>query len=186
MSGNVQDIPVCPHRECTCVTNKRFMESERAVKLHIDISEKHKETVITIQAEQWTDELAELVKYIQNPRQTGEKRLVGVQDDRSILLEPAEIDYVFAEKRKVFASTKGQSIELRMKLYEVEEMLGRYSFMRFSKSVIGNLERISRFELSFNGNLCVYFQSGSKEYVSRAYVSKLKERLILGGGKSDL
>lgn len=175
-----------PYKRYSHVTNKRIMESEETVKLHIDISERHKETVITIQAGEWTDELAELVKHIQHPRQPGGKRLVGVQDDRSILLEPAEIDYVFAEKRKVFASTKGQSIELRMKLYEVEEVLGRYPFMRFSKSVIGNLDQISRFELSFNGNLCVYFQSGSKEYVSRAYVSKLKERLILGGGKSDL
>lgn len=150
------------------------------MKLQIDIKDQYEETVVTIQAKEWTEELAALVKKIQSPTT---KRLVGIQDERSVLLDPGDIDYVYAENRKVFASMDGQSIELKMKLYEIEELLAPHQFMRFSKSVIGNVERIARFELSFNGNLCVHYKSGSKEYVSRAYVAQLKKRLIWGDDK---
>ncbi|SFM34035.1 LytTr DNA-binding domain-containing protein [Gracilibacillus orientalis] len=72
-----------------------------------------------------------------------------------------------------------------MKLYEVEEMLQQSGFIRFSKSVVGNINQIDRFELSFNGNLCVYFKSGSKEYVSRKYVHDLKSQIVEGGEYND-
>ncbi|WP_238188554.1 LytTR family DNA-binding domain-containing protein [Paenibacillus sp. L3-i20] len=150
--------------------------------MQIDIKDHFDETVITIQAKEWTEELAALVKKIQSPTA---KRLVGMEEDRSVLLELGDIDYVFAENRKVFASMNRKNIELKMKLYEIEELLAPHQFMRFSKSVIGNLDKIERFELSFNGNLCVYFKSGSKEYVSRPYVSQMKKRVILGGGGKD-
>lgn len=150
------------------------------MKVQIDINDEYEEIVVTIRAKEWTEELSALVQKLQNP---AIKRLVGVEGERSVLLEPADIEYVYAEKRKVYAAGQRRKVELRMKLYEVEELLIGHPFMRFSKSVIGNLEQIDRFELAFNGNLCVYFKSGSKEYVSRSYVAELKQRLILGGGK---
>lgn len=153
------------------------------MKVRIDVDAKHEEDVIIIQAKEWTEELAILVSKLQQPTATG--RLIGIEDERSILLEPAEIDYVYAENRRVLAATRTTRIELRMKLYEVEELLAAKQFMRFSKSVIGNIEQISRFEVMFNGNLCVHFKSGNKEYVSRAYVAALKQRLILGGDKHE-
>nr|WP_246407615.1 LytTR family DNA-binding domain-containing protein [Geomicrobium halophilum] len=98
------------------------------------------------------------------------------------MLDPHDIDFVYAEKRKVFAATTTkQNIELKMKLYEVEELLESHHFTRFSKSVIGNIQHIQRFELAFNGNLCIHFESGNKEYVSRTYVATLKEKLVIGG-----
>lgn len=154
------------------------------MKVRIDVDAKHEETVITIQAKEWTNELAELVKTIQQST-TATGRLIGIENERSVLLDPAEIDYVYAENRRVIAATASSRIELRMKLYEVEELLAPKQFMRFSKSVIGNIDRIARFELMFNGNLCVHFKSGNKEYVSRSYVSALKQRLILGGDKNE-
>lgn len=150
------------------------------MKIHIHIDEACEETSVTIQAREWNDELAALVAKLQSATP---RKLLGVEDERSILLDPAELDYVCSEQRKVFAVLKQRKIELKMKLYEVEELLAGSAFMRFSKSVIGNLDHISRFELSFNGNLCVHFKSGNKEYVSRSYVAELKQRLIMGGGK---
>ena len=147
--------------------------------IKIDIDDKYEKTSITIQTNQWTEELEELVTIIKGKNR---RRIFGVEEDQTILLDPREIDYVFAEKRKVYACMGKKRVEIRMKLYEVEETFAPYGFMRFSKSVIGNLERIERFELSFNGNLCVYFQSGSKEYITRKYVASIKKRLEGGNG----
>ncbi|WP_047985506.1 LytTR family DNA-binding domain-containing protein [Ornithinibacillus californiensis] len=148
------------------------------MKLNIDIDEKHGETSITIQAAEWTEELEEIVKVIKKKNQ---KRLFGMDEDQTVLLNPSEIDYIYAENRKTYAALRNRRLELRMKLYEVEEMLIPHHFMRFSKSVIGNLNLIERFDLSFNGNLCVYFQSGNKEYVTREYVNAIKDKLLMGG-----
>lgn len=167
------------------------------MKVIIDIDPQHgEEPVVTIQVKKWTVEVEGLVRLLKESsaaashRHQAEsmvrpKRIAAVEGDRSILLHPEEIDYVFAEQRKVFAQVKGKSLELKLKLYELEELLQPYGFIRFSKSVVGNINQIDRFELSFNGNLCVYFKSGSKEYVTRKYVHALKEQIIQGGGQRD-
>ena len=152
------------------------------MKIKIDIDDQYDKTTITIQTNEWTEELEELVTLIKGKNR---KRIFGVEEEQTILLDPREIDYVFAEKRKVYAQIGKKQVEIRMKLYEVEEAFAPYGFMRFSKSVIGNLERIDRFELSFNGNLCVFFQSGNKEYITRKYVAGIKKRLEGGNGHDD-
>ncbi|KAB7704704.1 LytTR family transcriptional regulator [Bacillus aerolatus] len=146
--------------------------------IKIDMSDKHEEPSITIHAKEWTEELEAIVKWLKGPRR---KRLVGEMNGQSIVIQPDEIDYVQADGRKVMAVLSGRSVELKMKLYEVEEILDENQFTRFSKSVIGNLDQIKHFELFFNGNLCITFKSGNKEYVSRKYVKTMKEKLTTGG-----
>lgn len=148
------------------------------MKIHIDLDDEHEDLSIIIKAKEWTAELDELISFIKKQKT---ERLFGVDDDQTILLDPNDIDYVYSAQRKVYAALGEQHIEVRMKLYEIEQILLPHDFMRFSKSVIGNLHHIERFELSFNGNLCVYFQSGNKEFITRKYVAAIKERLMMGG-----
>ncbi|OMP67831.1 LytTR family DNA-binding domain-containing protein [Domibacillus epiphyticus] len=148
------------------------------MKINIDISDEYEEPVMTIHAKEWTRELESIVKFSKGSRV---KRLVGEKGGQSFIIQAEDIDYVQAEGRKVTAVLKDQIIELKMKLYEVEETLDQRQFTRFSKSVIGNVDQIHRFELSFNGNLCVYFKSGNKEYVSRKYTKVVHETLRTGG-----
>ncbi|MFD1067950.1 LytTR family DNA-binding domain-containing protein [Oceanobacillus locisalsi] len=148
------------------------------MKINIDIDDKYEGTQITIQAKEWTQELEDIVNVIRKEKQ---QRLFGIDEEQTVLLDPKEIDYIHAEKRKIYAVSKDWHFEVRMKLYEVEEFLVPHGFMRFSKSVIGNIHRIEKFEASFNGNLCVYFQSGNKEYITRKYVSAIKDKLMQGG-----
>lgn len=148
------------------------------MKINIELDDSYDETQVTIQAKEWTQELEEIVNIIKKKKQ---QRIFGMDEDQTVLLEPKEIDYIHAEKRKIFAVVKERRFEVKMKLYEVEDFLIPHGFMRFSKSVIGNLHRIERFELSFNGNLCVYFQSRNKEYITRKYVDPIKDRLLKGG-----
>src|SRR5699024_6564694 len=129
---------------------------------------KYKDTQITIQANDCSPVLQRLIYFISQHKPD---RLFGADGEQTALLDPYEIDFFHVENRKTYAQMKQRHMEVRMKLFEVEESFASRGFMRFSKSVIGNINRIERFELSFNGNLCVYFQSGNKEYISRKYVS---------------
>ena len=155
------------------------------MKIKIDIDPAHEDTpVVTIQASEWTEEVEAIVRHLKelDKSEGSPKRLVAVDGEGSVILQPSEIDYVYSANRKVYAQTQTKALELKHKLYELEEFLTNYSFIRFSKSVIGNIDRIDRFELSFNGNLCVFFKSGNKEYVTRSYVQHLRKQLVEGGG----
>lgn len=114
------------------------------MKINIELDDSYDETQVTIQAKEWTQELEEIVNIIKKKKQ---QRIFGMDEDQTVLLEPKEIDYIHAEKRKIFAVVKERRFEVKMKLYEVEDFLIPHGFMRFSKSVIGNLHRIERFEL---------------------------------------
>lgn len=152
------------------------------MKINIDIDDKHEETLITIQANEWSEELEEVISMVKRRKP---QRIFGIDEDQTILLQPEDIDFVYAENRKTFASLENRQLEVRLKLYEIEKMLAPHNFMRFSKSVIGNLNHIQRFEVSFNGNLCVYFHSGNKEYITRKYVSAIKDKLMMGGNSNE-
>lgn len=146
--------------------------------IRIDINSDYGDMYVTVHAKEWTEELEHLIKTLE---QQSPKRILGIKSEQSILLSPEDMDYIFAQHRKVYASVNKQAIEINMKLYELEELLESRGFIRLSKSALGNLHRMTHFELGFNGNMCVYFRSGSKEYVSRRYVQALKKKLILGG-----
>lgn len=148
------------------------------MKVNIDIDKQYNGTSITIKTNKWTKELQTLVQQLQSEKT---QRIFGIDGDQTVLLEPENIDFLYVENRKVFAALGKQRLEVRMKLFELEEILTSHHFMRFSKSVLGNINNIRRFELSFSGNLCVYFISGNKEYISRKYVKKIKDNLIMGG-----
>lgn len=148
------------------------------MKVHIELGDEFDEPSVTVRAKEWTPELEELVAFLKKQKP---QRLFGEMEDQTIVLDPHEIDFVFAKQRKVYAVVGTNQYEVKMKLYEVEEFLAGHHFSRFSKSVIGNLAQLKQFELSFNGNLCVYFHSGNKEYISRKYVASIKEQLMVGG-----
>lgn len=152
------------------------------MKIKIDIDDAHEETSITIQTNEWSEKLDEIVSLVKRRKP---ERLFGIDEDQTTLLQPADVDYVYAEQRKVFAQQENRHFEIKMKLYEVEKLLIPHHFVRFSKSVIGNVNRIQRFELAFNGNLCVYFFSGNKEYITRKYVADVKEKLMIGGHTNE-
>lgn len=152
------------------------------MKVKIDIDDQYEGTSITIQTNEWTEELQALVQQLQAEKP---QRIFGIDGDQTILLQPDKIDFFYVENRKVYAALATQRLEVRSKLFELEEMLAAHYFMRFSKSVLGNINNIERFELSFSGNLCVFFQSGRKEYISRKYVAGIKDKLLMGGVGDD-
>lgn len=148
------------------------------MKVNIDIDEQYDSTSITIKTNEWTDDLQTLVNQLKREKP---QRIFGIDGEQTILLQPNDIDFMYVENRKVYAALGPERLEVRMKLFELEEILKTHHFMRFSKSVLGNINNIRRFELSFSGNLCVYFISGNKEYISRKYVKDIKEKLTMGG-----
>ncbi len=102
----------------------------------------------------------------------------GSRDDKVEVLEQTDLVRVYAGNGKVFAVTDKGEYALRLRLYELEERLDARQFVRISNSEIVNLKKVSNFDLSFTGTICVKLQDGTVTYVSRRYVPKIKK--ILG------
>jgi DNA-binding LytR/AlgR family response regulator len=151
------------------------------MKIKVEIDSAMDEVEVIIRAKEWSTELQDLIQLLEGG---GIQRLVGIVDQQYHILEFHDIYSISSEDRKVYAETKKGKVEIRMKLYELEIVLKKANFVRFSKSTLANLTHVRSFEMSFNGSMCAHFSNGMKEYVSRKYVPEIKETLQMGGKKN--
>lgn len=144
------------------------------MKIEIKIDEDCVEPKIVIVTGSVTDEINDIVR-----RLSGEQSevLAGFQADRAVVLEPGQIYRVYASGGKVYAEAEGGMYLLRLRLYEAEQRLAGYSFVRISNGEIISLKKVKGFDLSFVGTIRVSLSNGTVTYVSRRYVSRIKQRL---------
>ncbi|MGM9665636.1 MAG: LytTR family DNA-binding domain-containing protein [Eubacteriales bacterium] len=145
------------------------------MQVEIKIDENCKEPKIIVVTNKMTEEIGEIVKKLSD-EQT--KTIAGFKDDTVKVLEPENIFLIYASNGKVFAQTTHGEYLIKLRLYEMEQRLDRYSFVRISNSEIINLKKVKGFDLSFSGTICVTLSNGTVTYVSRRYVGKIKQ--ILG------
>ncbi len=114
-----------------------------------------------------------------NSMKNRSRKMNAYLEGKIFFIAPEEIFYFEAVDQKVFAYCKSEVYEVKSKLYELEEELSSWNFIRTGKSVILNLNRIKRLSPAFSGRLEALLQNGEKIIISRQYVALLKERLGL-------
>ena len=144
------------------------------MQIEIKIDENCTEPKITIVTNKVTDEVNEIMKKL-----AGEETqmIAGFKDEQVTVLEPNQIYRIYASNGRVYAETELQKFVIRLRLYEVEQRLANNSFVRISNSEIINIKKVRGFDLSFTGTICVSLSNGTVTYVSRRYVTKIKQLL---------
>lgn len=138
----------------------------------LDVESQDEEEII-IKCHEMNDDIKNLISTIKN----GNQKITGYADDGIHLLEPSDIYYFEALEQKVFAYCKSEIYEVRQRLYELESGLMVHSFIRTSKSIILNLDKIKSLSPAFGGRFEATLDNKEKVIISRQYVSVLKERL---------
>lgn len=145
------------------------------MQLEVKIDKSYPEPKIVI----LTASITEDVNIILNKLSDNTPQIIsGFKDDRLEVIEQIDLIRIFASAGKVFAVTGQGEYTLRYRLYEIEQRLNPYQFVRISNSEIINLKKVKNFDLSFTGTIRVKLSNGTTTYVSRRYVSKIKK--ILG------
>ncbi len=144
------------------------------MQIEIKIDSNCVEPKIIVYTDKITDDITALIKRLS---QDAPQMLVGFCNDALQILEQREVLRVYASGGKVFAETGQGEYTLRLRLYELEDRLDKSSFVRISNSEIINLKKVKSFDLSFAGTICVSLSNGTVTYVSRRYVSKIKQVL---------
>lgn len=144
------------------------------MQIEIKIDKNCIEPKIVIMAQSMTEDVKRIIDLLsaETPQ-----LLAGFRNDQLEILEPAKVLRLYAQQGKVIAVTESGEYILRQRLYELEEKLEKDGFTRISNSEIINLKKAKNFDLSLAGSICVRLSDGTITYVSRRYVSKIKQLL---------
>lgn len=100
------------------------------------------------------------------------------KEHESKVVVPSQIIRIYSQNKKVYVRTKDDCYEVKERLYTLEEQLKDRDFVRISNSEIVNIEQIEKLDMSHVGTIKMYMKNQDETYVSRRYVSKIKEVLL--------
>ena len=144
------------------------------MQIEIKIDSLCKEPKLILLTDKITIEIQEIIKRLSDEIP---QMLCGFKDETVEILKQEELIRLYATTGKVFATTSKGEYLLKLRLYEVENRLEKTSFVRISNSEIINLKNVKSFDLSFAGSICVTLSNGAVTYVSRRYISRIKQVL---------
>ena len=144
------------------------------MQIEIREDENCKELKVIILTPKMTNEVLDIMQKLQGDLP---QIILGFQGDKAIILNETELFRIYAANGKIYADTDNEEFTLRLRLYELEQRLDKRSFVRISNSEIVNLKKASYFDLGFTGTICIHLTNGMQSYVSRRYVSKIKQVL---------
>ncbi len=143
------------------------------MKIEIHVDDRIKETSISISCGRMTPELEKMIAMMR----ILEKQFVASKDGETFLLDIFEIIYIEAIDRKTFVYTKDGVYESGFKLYELEEQLEEYGFLRASKSCLIQLRAVRSLKSDINRRIRVTMNNGEMIIASRQYAEGIKRRL---------
>ena len=144
------------------------------MQVEVKIDETADQPKVIIVTPKITEEVNALVQTLSEAEP---KVIAGFHEDTVTVLDEQDILRIYSANGRVYAVLPSGEYVVRLRLYEAEERLKPSHFVRISNSEIINLKKVRNFDLSFAGTICVTLTDGSKTYVSRRYVTKIKEVL---------
>ncbi|MFM0580039.1 LytTR family DNA-binding domain-containing protein [Streptococcus suis] len=147
------------------------------MKVKLAISPEILEDLVTIEAQAMSEQITQLVAYVQNlDKQTS--RLTVKKGEQVYLLEHDEIVRLYLEDKVLQVETVGDSFTSNLRLYQVKEELPA-NFLQISQSEIIHIKQLDHLKLTANGLVKLVMKNGSVTYSSRRYLKVIKERLGL-------
>lgn len=142
--------------------------------IEIKIDEKIKENKIIVQVNEMTDEISNIIDLLKS---TNKEKLKVYLDEELYFINESDIETVYSSDGKVFIKANDKDYQSKMRLYELESILNKKTFLRISKSEIININKVKSINTSLIGTIVITFFNGNKTYSSRRYISKIKEFL---------
>ncbi|NQN49711.1 LytTR family transcriptional regulator [Streptococcus suis] len=147
------------------------------MKVKLAISPDIVEDLVTIEAQVMSEQITNLVAYVQNlDKQTS--RLTVKKGEQVYLLEHDEIVRLYLEDKVLQVETVETTYTSNLRLYQVKEDLPA-NFLQISQSEIIHIKQLDHLKLTANGLVKLVMKNGSVTYSSRRYLKVIKERLGL-------
>lgn len=144
------------------------------MKIRIELDDSLDDVEVVIKTARLTDQVDQLQQLLTKMNQPS---LVFYKEASEYFVKLEDILFFETDGAKIFAHSRTDAYEVKLKLYELEKVLP-INFCRISKSSIANVRAVYSLDKSFSGTSRIRFADTHKVvHVSRHYYQLLKERL---------
>ncbi|EHI70957.1 LytTR family DNA-binding domain-containing protein [Streptococcus ictaluri] len=144
------------------------------MKVRLDLDDSYQDVEVIIKTSHVTDRVRQIQEML---LQLEKSPLSFYKGTSEYFIKLEEILFFETNSPKLFAHTKDEAYEVKLKLYELESYLPNY-FCRVAKATIVNTRSIYALERSFSGTSTIqFYKTHKKVHVSRHYYHVLKETL---------
>lgn len=153
--------------------------------INIEILKDAADTVVTIQCKErdaFVERLVAALRII-------DKQITVTHEGNTTSIDLEEILYIESVDRKCFIYTVNKVYESFNKLYELEQQLAQYLFVRINKACVVNLKNIDSIKTYVDRRLLITMSNNEQLIVSRQYANGIKAMLgakRLSGAKANM
>ncbi len=135
--------------------------------------------VLEIRCHKVSDDVREIVSFVKSRQ----GQLSAETDGRKTEIPIVDVYYAESVDNRVFIYTAKESCEIKLKLYELEEMLKGRTFLRVQKGMLLNLMKVKSIKPALGGRYTAFLGNSEEIVISRKYVADLKKALKGGEEK---
>ena len=146
------------------------------MRIIIETTEEAEDTVITIRCREKSAYIDRLVA----AAYMVDRQIMVTRGGEVLPLDLERVLYMESVDGRCFVYTQEEIYECGSKLYELEQQLGPYLFVRANKSGIVNLKKIQSIQTYVNRRLLLTMENGEQMIASRQYAENIKRLLGLG------
>lgn len=144
--------------------------------MDIQIIEEIKGTLsVVIRCRKIDDEVMRLKTHIE----LFDQKLYAKKDKEYCFVSTSDVLYFESVDNRTFLYTQEDVMEIRQRLYELEEFLSDKDFIRASKSLIVNINKIRSLKPELNRTLLATMCNGEFLSISRKYVPSVRKLLSI-------
>ena len=132
------------------------------------------EPEVTVAYREMTKSVKSVADYVQYVDQT----ILCKKENEECGVLINDIFYLESVDKKVFVYCEKEVFRSNYKLYELEKMLSQAGFVRVSKSVVLNVEKLTGIKTLVNSKLEAKLSNGESVYVTRKYLKDIKTELL--------
>ncbi len=129
--------------------------------------------VLEIRCHKVTDDIEEIISFVKSRQ----GQLSTMQEGQRVEIPLVDIFYAESVDNRLFVYTAKDNYEVRLKLYELEDMLRGRTFIRVQKGMLLNLMKIRSIKPALSGRYTALLKNGEQIVISRKYVFELKNAL---------
>ena len=146
------------------------------MQINIELAEDAEDVVITIKCREKSAYIDRLVAAVYMV----DRQIIVTRGGEALPLDLERVLYMESVDGRCFVYTQEEVYECDSRLYELEQQLGPYLFVRANKSSIVNLRKIQSIRTYVNRRLLLTMENGEQLIASRQYAENIKRLLGIG------
>lgn len=150
------------------------MTGGEGLKINVELQEDLEDTVVIIKCKEHNALVDRLVAALR----IMDRQITVLHEGNMTVLDLEKILYIESVDRKCFIYTAEKLYESCNKLYELEQQLEQYLFVRINKACIVNLKNVESIKTYIDRRLLMTLMNGEQLVVSRQYAEGIK--VLLG------